>query len=114
MFSLHAKHTQYASYTSNNRSPRSAALGVLLAIPGANSGVSLHLPLGLVVSRHHQVGVGTHVFDGRRFVLDGGGLAVYAGNLQHPARVVFQQITGERFPATSDADHHVFVVKHLE
>lgn len=75
---------------------------------------SLNLLLSLVTGRDHQVIIWIHVLEGGRLALDGGRFAVHAGDLQHPAGVVFQQVPCESLPAASHAHHDVLVVQHLQ
>lgn len=74
------------------------------------SGVLL---LAAVVCGHHQVAVGTQVLDVGGLVGDGGGLALHAGDLEHAARVVLQQVALERLPASPHTNHHMLVMQHL-
>lgn len=76
--------------------------------------VSFNFLLSLVVGRDHQVIIWIHVLKGRRFALDGGRFAVHAGDLQHPAGVMLQQIPCKSFPSSSHTDHDMLVVQHLE
>lgn len=68
-----------------------------------------------IVGCHHQVAVGGEVLDvGGLAAADGGHLALHPGDLEHAARVVFQKVALEGFPASADAHHHVLVVQHLQ
>lgn len=67
-----------------------------------------------VVCCHHQVAVRGQVLDVGGLAAERGRLALHSGNLEHAARVVFQQVALEGLPASTDAHHHVLVVQHLQ
>lgn len=65
-----------------------------------------------VVSCHHQVAVRGEVLDVGRLAADGGYLALYPGELEHAAWVVFQQVALKGLPASTNTHHHMLVVQH--
>ena len=73
----------------------------------------LPLLLAAVVSCYHQVAVWAQVLDVGGLDGDGSGLAIHAGDLEHTARVVFQQVALKRLPASSNTDHHMLIMQHL-
>lgn len=67
-----------------------------------------------VVGCHHQVAVGSEVLDVGGLAAEGGRLALHPGDLEHAARVVFQQVALKGLPASTNTHHHVLVVQHLQ
>lgn len=70
--------------------------------------------LAPVVCSHHQVAVGTQLFDGggpaAAAAADGGRLSLHPWELKHAAGVVFEQVALKGLPASTHAHHHVLVV----
>lgn len=68
-----------------------------------------------VVSSHYQVAVRREVFNvGGLAVVDRGRLALHPRELEHAARVVFEQVALKGLPASTNTHHHVLVVQHLQ
>lgn len=68
-----------------------------------------------VVGCNHQVAIRGEVFDiGGLAAADRGHFALHPGDLEHAARVMFQQVALKGLPTSTNTHHHMLVVQHLQ